>query len=75
MLFADHVVYKDKMWTEQRDMWIGVACWPADVLQDERQQCPTEDYLLLVCTWPHVGHVGGQEKNISLLWNLNSIFM
>ena len=63
------------MWREKSDIWIGVACWPDDMLQDEKQQCPTEEYLLLVCTWSHGGQVGDQEKSISLLWDLDSIFM
>ena len=28
----------------------------------KKQQCPTEDYLLLVCTWRNGDQVGGQEK-------------
>ena len=31
--------------------------------------------VLLVCTWRHGGHVGGQEQEHSLLWELNSIFI
>ena len=56
------VVCWDKMWREQRDIWLGVACWPDDVLQDGKQQCHTDEYLLLVCKWRHGGQVGGQEK-------------
>ena len=32
-------------------------------------------YKLLVRTWRRGSHDGGQEKSISLLWELNSIFM
>ena len=56
------VVFWDEMWREQRDTWIGVACWPDDVLQDEKHQCPTEEYLLLVCMLRHGGQVGGKKN-------------
>ena len=60
------MIYSDKTWREQRDIWIGVACWPDDVLQDGKQQCPTDEHLLLVCTWRHGDEVGGQEKKAFL---------
>ena len=31
--------------------------------------------VLLVYTWRQGGHVGGEEQSLSLLWELNSIFM
>ena len=87
MLFAFHAFFFTFWrWYKKSITWSsGIKCegsraifelvLRADLMTDENHQCPSEEYLLLVCMWRHGGHVGGKEKNTSLLWDLDSIFM